>query len=275
MTERAERTLVGVELPWFAGAYGHDMAPNERREGWPSDFDAFKAYGALVEARDLGFEAVRVWLCEAGEGIVTRDGAVEGVHPALLASVKAVEEGARLAGLRVAWTLLDGNADGAEDRAFFRALVKAPGSFAERVAAVVAKALSPDVTLAVELMHAPEALVDGSDGVTWEAMAAFLRASADAVRAARPGMLVTVGTRPEHRARLAGAGLDAIETDLSDRAVAGPRFGRCESVNEDAIGGGFDAVFVGPLEGLFVEAGGPRRGLTDEGRRVQALLAGR
>lgn len=273
MTERAERTLVGVELPWFAGAYGHDMAPNERREGWPSDFDAFKAYGALVEARELGFEAVRVWLCEAGEGIVTRDGAVVGVHPALLAAVKAVEEGARLTGLRVAWTLLDGNADGAEDRAFFRELVKAPKAFAEKVAGAVARALSPDVTLAVELMHAPEALI--GDGVSWEAMAGFLRASAGVVRAARPGTLVTVGTRPEHRARLADAGLDAIETDLSDRAAAGPRFGRCESVNEDAVGGGFDAVWVGPLEGLFVEPGGPRRALTDEGRRVQALLAGR
>ncbi len=273
MTDNANRPLMGVELPWFAGAYGHDMAPNERREGWPSDFDAFKAYGALVEARELGFEAVRVWLCEAGEGIVTRDGAVEGVHPALLDAVKAVEDGARLTGLRVAWTLLDGNADGADDRAFFRALVADPGPFATRVAAAVARALSADVTLAVELMHAPEALI--GDGVTWEALAGFLRASAEAVRAARPGTLVTVGTQREHRAGLAGAGLDAIETDLNDRAGEGPRFGRCESVNEDAIGGGFDAVFVGPLEGLFVEAGGPGRSLTDEGRRVQALLAAR
>ncbi len=273
MTDQTNRPLMGVELPWFAGAYGHDMAPNERRDGWPSDFDAFKAYGALVEARELGFEAVRVWLCEAGEGIVTRDGAVEGVHPALLDAVKAVEDGARLTGLRVVWTLLDGNADGAEDRAFYRELVAAPERFAERVAAPIARALSADVTLAVELMHAPEALI--GDGVTWPALAGFLRASADAVRAARPGTLVTTGTQAEFRAALAEAGLDAIETDLNDRASEGPRFGRCESVNDDALGGGFDAVFIGPLEGLFVEEGGPKRALTDEGRRVQALLAGR
>lgn len=271
MTERA---LAGVELGWFAGAYGHDMAPNERRPGWPSRLDVFKAYGALVEARELGFEAVRVWLCEAGEGVVTRDGAVEGVHPALLDAVRAVEDGARVTGLRVAWTLLDGDADGAEDRAFIRGVVLDPAGFAARVAAPIARALAADVTLAVELLRAPEALTTGDDAVGWEAVRAFARAVGDAVRGARPGTPVFVGTQREHRAALEGAGLDAVETDATEAGAAdGLRVGRSWALTGEALASGYDVVFAGRMEGALVDAKAPGRPLTDEGRRVKALLA--
>ena len=43
--------LVGVNLPWLFGAYGHDLATTEMHPDWGHDFDAFRAYRPLVEAQ--------------------------------------------------------------------------------------------------------------------------------------------------------------------------------------------------------------------------------
>ena len=98
--------IFGINLPWLDGAYGHDLAPNEQRPTWPVDFSTLRAYRPLVEARDLGFEAVRVWLCENGEGIVTEGGWPARPHPRLLEGIDILQECARLLGIRIYWTLL-------------------------------------------------------------------------------------------------------------------------------------------------------------------------
>lgn len=292
------RPLVGVSLPWLAGAYGHDLAPNERRPGWPAKFDAFDAYRPLVEARELGFEAVRVWSCEAGEGIVTRDGVIDGAHPELIANARALEDGARLAGVRVLWTLLDGNTWTREGDALTHAIVCDPvvtARFAERVVVPLVRALDASVTLAIEPLHAPEALaLDAASPVAWESIAAFLRAVGDAVRDARPGTLVVAGTRPELVRSLAtrDAKLDAVEVYTEGAKVlsgeslgvgALPLIARRDTATGDdlaahlasAIEQGYAAVFLGRLEGELIDARAKGRPLTDAGARVRALLVSR
>lgn len=290
------RPLVGVNLPWLAGAYGHDLAPNERRPGWPAKFDPFHAYRPLVEARELGFEAVRVWLCEAGEGIVTRDGVIDGAHSELVANARALEDGARLAGVRVLWTLLDGNTWSREADALTRAIVADPSvtvRFAEKVVVPIVRALDASVTLAIEPLHAPEALaLDEANPVAWESIAAFLRAVGDAVRDARPGTLVIAGTRPELVRSLAtrDAKLDAVEVYTEGAKVpsgealgvgASPLIGRRDTATGDDLAAhlasateqGYAAVFLGRLEGELIDARAKGRPATEAGTRVRAVLA--
>jgi hypothetical protein len=224
--------LFGVNLPWFFGAYGHDLAPSEHHPDWGSDFDALRLFRPLIEAHRMGFAAVRVWLCENGEGIVTRDGLIDAVHPALLDGVRAIQQSTRLLGLRVYWTLLDGNSWQREGDVLTHAIVSDPeqsARFVERVAVPLAEQLDPEVTVAVEMINEPEAMTPecyGGRGLTipWARIGAFLRTSGGAVRAARPGIAITAGTGYEFLPRLwrANPRLDAIDVHAYHRTAGLP-----------------------------------------------------
>lgn len=217
--------LFGINLPWFDGAYGHDMAKNPRLADWPVKFDATRAYRPLIEARDLGFSAVRVWLCENAEGIVVddRDGMPVRAHDQLLENVRVVQECAKLVGLRVYWTLLDGNSWGREGDVLSHAILKggdACARFADGVAAQIAKVIDPEVTFAMEVVNEPEALTPDcvkpeltADAIGWDAMAKSIARIGDSIRAARPGTSVTAGTLHMYLPQLLRAEpkLDAID----------------------------------------------------------------
>src|SRR5450631_3814174 len=193
--------LFGINLPWLDGAYGHDLAPHELRPGWPCEFEALRAYRPLVEASDLGFEAVRIWLCENAEGIVTQGGQPARPHAQLLEGIDVLQECARLLGLRIYWSLLDGNSWKREEDTLTHAILSdadACARFADEVAAPIARRLDPDVTFAIEVVNEPEALspscVTGGDGVPWAVLGRSVRRIGDAIRGAMPGALVTAGT---------------------------------------------------------------------------------
>ncbi len=207
-----EVPLFGVSLPWIDGAYGHDLAPNERFPTWPCDFDAMRSYLPLIRAAEIGFGAVRVWLCENGEGIVTGDGRPARPHERLLESVAVLEECARLLGVRVYWTLLDGNSWKREGDALTHAILTdadACARFAENVAAPIVAKLDPAVTFAVEIVNEPEALspncVKDESAVPWHVLGRSIRGIGDAVRSAMPGATVTAGTAHVYLAQLARA----------------------------------------------------------------------
>lgn len=216
--------LFGVNLPWLFGSYGHDLAPNEHHPAWGHRFDAALAERSLVAARDLGVDAVRIWLCEHAEGVVTRDGRVDAVHPALLASLDALQSIVARLGLRAYWTLLDANSWPREGDALTHAVVADPDAtarFAERVAAPIARALDPSLTVALEALNEPEVMTAecvpaGEPSVEWAAVGRALRTLGDAVRAERPGLAVTAGTMHVFLPRLwaSGAALDAIDVHL-------------------------------------------------------------
>lgn len=198
----SETTVFGINLPWLDGAYGHDMAPNERLPTWPVDFKALRSYRPLVEARELGFEAVRVWLCENGEGIVTEGGRPARPHPRLVEGVQVLQECAGLLGVRIYWTLLDGNSWRREGDGITHAVMADPEScarFAEGVAAALVRKMDPAVTFGVEVVNEPEALSTTcvnprEEGVPWEVLARSIRTIGDAIRSAQPGTVVTAGT---------------------------------------------------------------------------------
>jgi hypothetical protein len=214
--------LFGVNLPWLDGAYGHDLSPNELRPSWPCDFSALRSYRPVVEASELGFEAVRIWLCENGQGIVTEGGKPLRPHPRLIESLTILQECARVLGVRVYWTLLDGNAWRREGDTLTHAILSDPDAcarFADGVAAPLAERLDPAVTFALEVVNEPEALSPfcvrpANEGVPWEVLARSIHRIADAIRGACPQRtLVTAGTLHPYLPALFSAdpGLDAVD----------------------------------------------------------------
>lgn len=217
-------TLFGVNVPYLRGEYGHDLAPNPRHPTWPCRFDPLHAYRPLIEARGLGFRAVRMWLCENAEGIVVDDaGRVTGVSERLLDAVSVVQEAAALHGLYLYWNLLDGNAWPREGDAITRSILAdadQAARFAEAVAPLVRR-MDPRLTLGLDVINEPESstaeCIEDPEGqpVPWEQIGHAIATVGDAARAERP-LMITTGTMHVFLPRLwrSGAKLDAIDIHI-------------------------------------------------------------
>lgn len=200
--------LIGINAPYLLGDYGHDLAPSARHPDWPVRFDPMHAYRPLIEARALGLGAVRVWLCENGEGILTdARGSVTGVHADLLEAVRVFQEAAALHGMRLYWSLLDGNAVAREGDPLTRSILAdrdQSARFAERVVAPIAALLDPATTVALEIVNEPETAtaeciedseeaLEGIEPVSWDDIGATLR-DASAAAAAEGVAHTSAGT---------------------------------------------------------------------------------
>ena len=222
------RALLGVNLPYLYGSYGHDLGPSPRFPDWPCDFDVMKAYRPLLEAKAIGLDAVRIWLCEGAEGLVLDGrGQVGGVHPKLLASIRMLEEGAALAGVRVYWTLLDANSASRDGDAITRAILADPDEgarFAERVVAPIAKLLDPAVAVGLEIVNEPEVLTENcrdvqptpAPTVPWATIGATVRRARLAAQAEQRALWITAGTGHAFLPELwrSGAGLEVIDIHM-------------------------------------------------------------
>ncbi len=223
------RSLLGVNVPYFFGAYAHDLSRNPRFADWPCDFDAMRVYGPLLEARALGLEAVRVWLCEGAEGLVLdARGHLTGVRPDLLEAITILEEGARRAGVRIYWGLLDANSVHRDRDEITRSILEdadQAARFADLVARPIAAHLDPAVAVGLEILSEPETLTedcadarpaDGQRSIDWETIGRVLATARQAIHAARPELLVTAGTMPVFLPKLwsCGAGLEALDVHV-------------------------------------------------------------
>jgi hypothetical protein len=218
----------GINLPYFCERYGHDLAPNVVVAMEPHKVDPMRIYAALLAARERGFRAVRVWLCESAEGILMDAGVICGAHPVLVESIAIIQECASFSGLRLYWTLLDAHSCRRTGDQVSKAILTKrdeAGRFAERVAAPLVRRLDPDLTLAVEVVNEPEALITeggppDASVAEWQALGVAIRTIADAVHAEHGKSLVTAGS---HRAALTALwgnapGLTAI--DVHQEAAA-------------------------------------------------------
>ena len=223
------RSLLGVNIPYFFGSYAHDLARNPRFSDWPCDFDAMRVSGPLLEARALGLEAVRVWLCEGAEGLALDDrGRLTGVRPELLDAITVLEEAAVRAGVRLYWGLLDANSVHRDADTITRSILEdrdQGARFAEHVAAAIAKRLDPQVAVGLELLSEPETLTEdcadarpaaGEASIAWETIGTFLAQGKQAIESASASLVVTAGSMPVFLPKLfaCGAGLDAIDVHV-------------------------------------------------------------
>lgn len=233
-------TLSGVSLPYFFGNYGHDLAPNALTGLGPRHVDPMQIYRPLLKAHELGYRAVRIWLCEGAEGILMNDGIISGVHPVLVESLAVIQESASLCGLRLYWTLLDGHSC-THDRVSHAVLTERDQTarFAELVAAPLARRFDARLTIAVEVVNEPEALitreaVGNRESAQWRGCGIAIKTIANAIRSARPGTLVTAGSARPTLPMLWGnvPGLDAIDVHVKARL---PLPSRTEIVKELSI----------------------------------------
>jgi hypothetical protein len=216
-------TLFGVNVPYLYGDYGHDLARNPRFPDWPTKFTATSAYRPLIEARRLGFGAVRTWLCENAEGIVIDDaGHVTGVHPDLVEAVKILGEAAHLHGIAVYWCLLDGNASAREGDVITRSILAdadQAARFAEHVVAPLVAAMAPEVTLGVDVVNEPESSTANCiedpavPAVPWESIGRTIRLAKQAVLAEHD-VWVTAGTMHVFLPHLLRSGADVTAIDV-------------------------------------------------------------
>jgi hypothetical protein len=223
------RSLLGVNVPYFFGSYAHDLSKNPRFADWPRDFDAMRVSGPLLEARALGLEAVRIWLCEGGEGIALDDrGRVTGVRPDLSEAITVLEEAAHRAGVRVYWGLLDANSVHRDRDAITRSILEdrdQGARFAELVAGAIAKRLDPTIAVGLEILSEPETLTEdcadarpagGEASIGWDTIGRFLAHTKGAIESANDALIVTAGSMPVFLPKLfaCGAGLDAIDVHV-------------------------------------------------------------
>lgn len=236
-------TLFGVNVPYLGGEYGHDLADNPRFPAWPCGFSEERAYRPLIEARRLGFSAVRMWLCENAEGLRVEDGRVAGVSDRLIESVKVVSEAAHLHGLYLYFCLLDGNAWPRERDPITRSILAdadQASRFAERVVVPIARALDPAITFALDIVNEPEtstADCECAEPIAWEHIGRAIALAGDAARAERE-LLVTAGTMHVFLPKLwrAGAKLDAIDVHVYHDQGGLPSKGDLAAyVGDDAI----------------------------------------
>jgi hypothetical protein len=199
-------------------------------------------YGQLLEARNLGYRAVRIWLCEGAEGILMDDEEISGLHPVLIESVAIIQEAAALSGLRLYWTLLDAHSCARTGERVTRAILTEPNQtarFADLVAAPLSGHLDRHLTLAVEVVNEPESLLPPDHGEP-EQLAQWLRCSAaiktigDAIRSEQSGTLISSGSDLESLSKLwsSGPGLDLIDVHVKGDS---PLRSRQELISQLAI----------------------------------------
>jgi hypothetical protein len=193
--------ILGVNLAWLDGAYGHDFGHDPRHPEWGVAYDPDHADALLAFAESSGIRLLRVWAFERCEGLTfDAAGATTGIDPTFLASFDDfVRRRVPAHDVKLYVTLLaaDGLTDCAGD-------VLAPGPARD---ALLARALAPFAARyadspwlwGIDVMNEPEAAVAGATGnwgggASWDVMRGFLAASASAVRAAAPGAFVSSGS---------------------------------------------------------------------------------
>ena len=195
--------LVGANLPWLGGWYGHDLGRNQAFPDWPScDVDrlAPRLLGMLA---DLGIRLVRVWLFESGEGLCYGDDQrVSGLDPTFLRNLDVLVAAAAERDVRVYWTLIDANSVRRSSDPVTRSILIDP----EKARAFCEIAVRPvlarvrEVTWAVDLCNEPEAVVHGQTGnktglgFEWWTIRDSLVVLRETVNDVLPGVRTAVGS---------------------------------------------------------------------------------
>src|SRR5437762_3500669 len=175
---------IGVNLPWFGGAYGHDLGRNQAYSDWPVWYDPVKVSELLGFVRSFGIRLVRIWLFEEGEGI-------EAGEP-FLRNLRDLVERIQAAGLRVYWTLLDANAARGEWDRVTRRILTEPEAALRFVSGALAAAapIIGEVAWAIDLCNEPEAVA----GKRWMKVEPSLAILRDGARSLLPSSPISIGS---------------------------------------------------------------------------------
>jgi hypothetical protein len=216
---------VGYNQGWIIDQWGRDLTRG---------FDAAQWQRVIARTKASGGSVLRVWLCEgaAKEGVVWDGARPLTVDPAFLSNIQTVIDLARASGVKLYWTLFDGNwADGwprgsIDHFRHYNILANKYGAgdeFKRNVLAPILDVIGPaaDVTWAVDLMNEVQGSVRSwmwSDG--WAGCRRWTRDWTAFAHRRVPGLRVTVSSG-HHTAvddiiegRLDGLGLDFYDVHV-------------------------------------------------------------
>jgi len=211
-------TEIGVNLPWFGGAYGHDLGTNRAYPDWPVWYDSGKVSELLEFVSSFGIRLVRIWLFEEGEGI-DAEGRIDEIFLRNLGDLVAR---IRTAGIQVYWTLFDANgARGQRDLITTRILTEpdATQQFAAHALTTIAPVIR-DVAWAIDLCNEPEAIVTGKtgnwtrSGWKWSALKPSLALLRESVASLLPGVRVSIGSGYHNHHNIADGIYDRLDLNL-------------------------------------------------------------
>ena len=256
----------GVNQAWLGNAYGHDLTGSFDRDGWARIFDRAAAHEARV---------VRVWIFEDMEG-VQLDAAERpvGVEPRLPANLATLSALARDRGVRIYWTLHDGNLVKRRTAEWLRRLLTDEAGWGQ---AFRRHALGPvldvlhahaDVVWALDLLNETQGALRGAtlDGHAlpgvwpdgWDGARRYLATTARFVHDRAPGLRVSASAGHHTAARdlLAGR-YDGLGLDLYDlHLYGGGRIPCADRLVAHARAQGVPIVLgeFGPKQGLVAGA---------------------
>ncbi len=245
----------GVNLPYFDGKAGHDLGKNPFS---PTDEVWYKADAVdkqFQELADIGFNVVRVFLFEKGEGLkVSKDGYVTGLDETFSKNLGDMVERGRVHKLRIYLSFTEGWPDGLKNPVTDKKALDA--YFKHAVAPIARKFKSNDGVFAFDLITGVEALTApaGKDtkAATWEQVQKFVKAGVELIKKQDPERLITVGNASVGaigKAQYANLGLDfydvkhlddkgdmPVAKDLKlDRPILIGSFGQAAEERSDAI----------------------------------------
>jgi hypothetical protein len=241
--------VIGTNLPWIDGQYGHDLGHNPWTgaraylDDRTSDFvhKVARLRGYFRQIREVfGFSLVRVWVFEGGEGIVHVAGAVR-LDETLVAGVRTVLDVAESEGLRVYLMLMSSHpahtpqAFAMDGELIRRTAARPREGFVSALLRPLLKQVGAHPALwGIDVINEPEkyAIAHASQvgvrasGVSWLQIQAMLVACADAIRDETHGRVrVSTGcavggwipqSMRQALRRYTGLGLDFLDVHLYD-----------------------------------------------------------
>ena len=193
---------VGINLPWLGARYANDLGSNVHHPHWGFGYKKDEAARSLDEIGDLGFDTIRFWLFEAGEGLaVDVDHCVSAIRPEFVANFINFQELLKDRGLKAYWCLLDANAYVySREPILFNLLTseRHAQAFVKNALHPLLQILNPTTCFGIDLMNEPEACISdrwNKPGVSWYDMHRLLRMCAETVSSSSvPAPFVSCGS---------------------------------------------------------------------------------
>lgn len=239
--------VLGLNLAWFDGDYGHDLGPSHP-EGWKPSFTEEKCRKYFKEVSSMGCRVVRVWAFERQEGLVfdSKDRLVTGLDPLFLKNCDSLMKIAQENRLFIYWTLLNHlivEDEGGKHMSLLRVPEEGRSYNENAVVPFLKRYGNHPAFWAVDLMNEAEGAIGGIDalsgaydprkGCTWKTMRAFLKETITAVRREVPKIKISSSSgwhEYKNLDKFSGLGLDFLDwhsyrddADIPDRSKLGNR----------------------------------------------------
>lgn len=160
-------TLIGINIPWWNGGYGHDLGINYSHPDWPVTFDEKLVMETFEFMKSLNIHVFRFWLFERGEGLVyNSSGKITGLDKLFTHNLKIFVDAVNRYRLKVYYTLLDANSILRDKDYITDSIITQPGNrkiFCETILPQLLEILGNTVW-AIDICNEPEAAISGENG---------------------------------------------------------------------------------------------------------------